>query len=284
LIIILSDVHGNLPALKAVVAEIEQYDVEKIIVAGDLIGGPQPNEVIDLLKSLKGIMIVGNMDIALLRLAKGEAPKEWYSIKQFGLLRWTLEQIRPDVLGFLRTLHDQRVFQFKDALAIRIVHGSPRSPYESIFPDRDPSILRAAIEQTKENVLICGHTHVPWKKKLHGKLVINPGAVCSPLNKKPGAQYALMDVVNSELKVDHRSASYDISQNRKDFIESGLLEAGTGIARAFLRSCETGTDYAKKFIEHAYQLANEAGHQNIEYIPDGIWDEAIDTFSWEQSS
>ena len=278
---VLSDVHGNLPALEAVIAELEKQSIESILVAGDLIGGPNPNEVIELLKSLGCTMIAGNMDLDFLRLARGEAPKEWYSLKQYGTWRWTNEQVKPEVRQFLESLPEQQVIHIGDTAPIRLVHGSPRSPYEGIFPDSDPDFFEAILQETPEQVLVCGHIHVAWKKRIQGKLIINPGAVSAPLSGHPGAHYALLDYTNEEWEVTHKRIRYDTIKIRKAYIESGLLEAGTGIAKFFLRACETGLDYHKMFFDHANSVAAEAGYENIEYFPDDLWEQAVDTFPWD---
>jgi putative phosphoesterase len=282
-IAVLSDVHGNMPALEAVISAIEDQEIESIIVAGDLIGGPNPNETIELLQSLGCILIVGNMDLNLLKLARGKGPKEWYSFKQYGDLRWTNEHIKPEVLDFLESLPEQQVIPIKKDMSIRVVHGSPRSPYEAIFPDRDPDVLNAVIQEMQEQVLVCGHIHVPWKKTIEGKLIFNPGAVSAPLNGHAGAHYAILDFVDDEWKVDHKTASYDTAIIKRAYIESGLLEAGSGYARVFLRACETGLNYYEMFMGHAHLIAKEAGYQDIEYFPDDVWEQAVDTFPWEQS-
>lgn len=282
-IAILSDVHGNMPALNAVVSELRNDQFESIIVAGDLIGGPKPNETIRLLRSLNCNLIAGNMDLDLVKYARGKAPKEWYTIKQYGLMRWNNENILPAHIDFLESLPEQLIIHFTNAPSIKVVHGSPRSPYESIFPDRKLDVMRIALQQTEENVLVCGHIHVPWKKRLNEKLIINPGAVSAPLDRSVGAQYCVMEFKDDDWVVDHRIVKYDISQVRKDYKESGLLEAGTGIALAFLLACETGIDYGKRFIDFAFELAKDSGYQDIPYVPDGIWDQAIASFQWEES-
>lgn len=278
---VLSDVHGNLPALEAVMAELEKQRIESILVAGDLIGGPNPNEVIELLKSLGCILIVGNMDLDFLRLARGEAPKEWYSLKQYGTWRWTNEQVKPEVREFLKSLPEQQVIHISKTAPIRLVHGSPRSPYEGIFPDSDPDFFTAILQGTPEQVLACGHIHSAWKKRIQGKLIFNPGAVSAPLSGHLGAHYALLDYVGDEWEVTHKRVHYDTAEIRKAYLESGLLEAGTGIARIFLRACEMGVDFHEMFFDHANQIAEEAGYPNVEHFPDDIWDQAVDTFPWE---
>jgi predicted phosphodiesterase len=221
------------------------------------------------------------MDLDFLKLAQGRATEEWYSLKQYGVWRWTKEQIRPDVLDFLESLPEQRVILIRDKAPIRLVHGSPRSPYEAIFPDRDSDVLNAVVQEMQEQVLICGHIHVPWKKRVQGKLIFNPGPVSAPLNGKVGAHYAILDYVGDEWKVSHRRVGYDTNKIRKAYIESGLLEAERGVASIFLRACETGLDYNRMFDDHIEMIANEAGYQNVKYFPDDVWEQAVDTFPWD---
>jgi putative phosphoesterase len=280
-IAVLSDIHGNLPALQGITSELEQLDLEAIVAAGDYIGGPKSNEVISLLRSFNCIMIIGNMDIDLLRFAKGKAPEAWSTIKQYGLIRWTFEHIYPENLNYLDSLPQTLTVDFEGVPSIRVVHGSPRDPYESIYPDRDQEVLETALLQTVEDVLVCGHIHIPWQANLHGKLVMNPGAVSAPLNGDVSAQYALLHLIDGKWSVEHRAIGYDLTQIRKDYHESGLLEAGGAVSRAFLRSCETGKDFAKAFLDFAYELAKNSGHDDIEYFPDDVWELAVESFPWE---
>lgn len=278
---VLSDVHGNLPALRAVLADIDGRGVERTLVAGDLLGGPKPNQVIDLLRSRGSTMIAGNADLDVLRYAQGQAPAEWGTIKQFGLIRWTHQHLRPDLLEYLASLPQQRVVQIEGAPSILMVHGSPRDPYESLFPDRQPEVLATALQHTPQDVLLCGHIHVPWSKRLDGKLVCNPGAVCAPLNGQAGAHYALLHLNQGAWTVEHRRLDYDLDEIRKDFSDSGLLEAGGGLARAFLFACESGRNVIEAFFKHAFELAAAAGEGAMTYLSDAIWEQASAAFPWD---
>ena len=281
---VLSDIHGNLPALEAVLQELQRWDISGIIVAGDFIGGPQPIETIRRLQSLRTWMIRGNSDENLLRYGNGLAPKAWYSSRQFALLRWAHRHVDRDTFDFLQSLPLQRAVHVQGATAIRVVHGSPRDPYESIFPEREPATLDAALAQVDEPVLVCGHTHIPWKAKRHGRLALNPGAVCGPLNGETGAQYALLTRQDSHWQVEHRVVDYDLEQIRRAFRESGLLDEGGALARSFLSSIETGQNVADWFLSHAYGLAAEAGYEGHSVVPDGIWERAAATFDWEATT
>lgn len=281
---VLADIHGNLPALEAVLQELEREDVGGIIVAGDFIGGPQPIETIRRLRALRTWMIRGNSDDNLLKYGNGLAPQAWHSSCQFALLRWAYRQVDEDTFEFLQSLPQQRVVQVLGTAAIRVVHGSPRDPYESIFPDREPATLDAALAQVDEPVFVCGHTHIPWKVVRHGRLALNPGAVCGPLNGETGAQYALLTWQDGHWRADHRVAAYDLERIRAAFRESGLLEHGGALARSFLRSIETGENGAEWFLSYAYGLAAKAGYEGCKVVPDDIWEQAAATFDWEASA
>jgi putative phosphoesterase len=281
---VMSDVHGNLPALQAVLEDLQHHQVDGIVVAGDFTGGPQPVETMRLLRSLGAWMIRGNSDTALLRYDAGDAPKAWRTSRQFALLRWGHRHVDKETLDFLRSLPEQRVVEIAGTAALRVVHGSPRDPTESIFPDRDPAILDLALAQTSEPVLVCGHTHIPWKVERHGRLALNPGAVCGPLNGDVCAQYAVLTWQDDHWQVQHHAVPYDLGKIRAAFQESGLLEEGGALARAFLLSTETGQNVADEFFSYAHGLAAEAGFGDDGVIPDAVWEHAAATFDWEAAT
>lgn len=277
---ILADIHGNLPALEAVLNDIGQPAPEGVIVAGDFIGGPQPNETIGLLRSLPGWMIRGNSDENVLRYTAGKAPAAWQDSRQWALMRWSCRNLERDNLEFLASLPIQRVVEIDHTASMRVVHGSHRNLSEPIFPDRDPGMLAGLLAQVAEPVYICGHTHIPWKFERTGRLALNPGAVCGPLDGYVGAEYALLAWERGRWQVEFRQVPYVLEQIRRAFHESGLLEEGGALARAFLASIETGRNIAEDFLTYAYQLADGAGCPGCEVVPDAVWDQAAQSFPW----
>jgi len=279
---VLADVHGNLPALEAVLDDIHRHTVEGIIVAGDHIALPHANETIRLLRSLGSWMIRGNSDDNLLRYDAGDAPKAWRTSRQFGLLRWAHRHLNKDLMEYLKSLPEQRVIEMAGAAPIRVVHGSPRDPSEGLSPDWDLPTLDLALAQTQELVLICGHTHIPWKFERDGKLALNPGAVCGPLNGDTRAQYAIMTWQDDRWQVKHCAVPYDLNRMRTIFQESGLLEEGGALARAFLLSIETGQNVGEDWFSFTYRLTAETGFRNCDVVPDAIWEQAATTFDWDK--
>ena len=110
---LLSDVHGNLPALEAVLEDIRQHGVDGIIVAGDSTGGPQQGEVIDRLRATTEWIIRGNNEDYLLAYQSGEAPEAWWTSKQWAMMRWSYQQLDSETLGFIASLPSQRVVELE---------------------------------------------------------------------------------------------------------------------------------------------------------------------------
>ncbi len=281
-IAILSDVHGNLPALEAVLVEVDALAPDGILVLGDLTGGPSCPETIALLRERGCIMIRGNNERYHLNYEKGLAPAGWYARKQFGLLRWNHRRFSPETLALFAALPEQRTAHFDGAGPIRMVHGSPRRDNEGLDPDLDPGALQTALALTAEPALACGHSHIPWQRRLDGKLVFNPGAVCGALNGDTRAQYALLEWHEDGWQVQHRAAPYDLATLRRDFAASGLLAEGNYIARAFLDSCLTGLNVSLYLLRHARRAADEAGIAAGDAFPDDLWDRAGESFPWER--
>jgi len=278
---VMADVHGNMPALQAVLEDMQQYPVEGIIVAGDMVVGPRSVECIRLLRSLPGWMIQGNGEIGQVQYRRGLAPQAWRQNAQFAMLRWGQRQLDQETFDFIAALPEQRVIEVDGRLPIRVVHGSPRNPSELVFPFREPHVLDLALSQVAEPVLVLGHTHRPWQVRCGDRLALNPGAVCCPLNGFVGAQYALLTWQEDGWQVEHRAVPYDVDLVRADFVQSGLLEEGGALARAFLRSIETGRDVAIAFLNAAYALAAEAGLVDCPFVPDAAWEQAAATFAWD---
>ncbi len=298
-IAVLADIHGNMPALKTVLSDARQLGAEHLIVAGDHItGGPSPVETLETLRSHKSWMIRGNTDDYLLDYQSGCAPKAWYSAPCWAPLRWTYDKIDRETLGFLAAIPQPQVVALPGTEPIRVFHGSLNSPYEFLFPDRDPASLelfrKALLLPAKdtpprlsdrlgdvdERVVICGHSHIPWKQKEDGRLVLNPGSVGGPINGDWRAQYALLTWQGDQWQVEQRAIPYDLAQTRADYVSSGLLDQGA-MARAFLLVSETGLNVSGYLVTHAQEMAAQTGSDGS-FLSDSIWDRAVATFDWDR--
>jgi protein phosphatase len=275
-IAVLSDIHGNLPAFEAALAEIERSGpIDGILVAGDMVGAPGQETVIERLRARNAVMIQGNWEETFIRMAEGRARPEFSCASQFAMLRWVQQRLPAETLAFLKNLPQQRTVRFPGAAAIRLAHGSPRHIAESI----EPHALKQQDEilaRVPEPVLLVGHTHEQWMAQRDGHLIVNSGGVSGP-NDCVGAQYALLHWDGDRWSAELRLAHYDVADLRALYRESGYLDIGP-FPRLFLYACATGEHLEHALTAYARQKAAEAGFPETRFIPDAIWDQVWPEF------
>lgn len=282
LLAVLSDVHANLPALEAVLADARRYRPDAYLFAGDLTGGPHTLETIDHLRSLPGWLIRGNGDTYMLRLWRGDAPPEWRTYRQFAFMRWSVGRLREEDLAFLASLSEEMSITPDGLGPVRLVHGSPGQPADGIYPQEDEDQIAHVLAAIDEPTLICGHTHEQWQAEVAGRLVLNPGAVCAPCDGAIGAQYALLEQRGGRWRAELKKVDYDIAALRRAFHTTGLLEEGGAFARAVVAGIETGVNVAMAFLQYAYGLLEARGLSGERFIPDEIWEVAARSFDWQR--
>jgi len=212
LIGLISDVHSNAIALKAVLMELDKMGVEKLLHAGDIIGyNPYPNETVELFKDKNIISILGNHDRAL---NTGDISD--FNPYAAAALVWTKKNISPENLQYFMGLKSRESFSLNKKRIV-LIHGSPRDVDEYIYPENTSAHF---LSSTKADVLVLGHTHVQFKKEFSLGMVINPGSVGQPRDENPDAAFAVYDSSNGELKL-HRT-SYDIEKVIKDLHNAHL--------------------------------------------------------------
>ncbi len=212
-----SDIHANLPALDAVLEDMP--DVDKILFCGDLVGYYcWPNEVTARVEEHGVIGVRGNHDEAIIQ----------GSLFGFGGVAGTALQWNNDRLtSATRTYLENQPYSQREELAgcdVYMVHGSPRSPVEEyVYPEQvTPAFFREQGMTTAPDVLLLGHTHVPFAEHAGDTLVVNPGSVGQPRDGDPDASYAVIDTDN--LAVEHHRVSYDIDRVARRVSEEGLPE------------------------------------------------------------
>lgn len=278
-IALLADIHGNLPALEAVLSHAENQSIDRYLVAGDSVVGPQPNEVYQQLWARQAIMIQGNNEVSMLGFANNTLPQAWWTHKQFGFARASFHLLNMAVLQTIAGLPEQRTICLDGAAPLRLVHGSPRRVNELLYPERDLAPLAEALHSIPELVLLCGHTHIPWVNELEGKLAVNPGAVTGGLNCDPSAQYAILEWDGQRWQAALHAVDYDRARIEAAYRDSGLLAAGSAFARACLASFRNGQNIPQVFVDFAYDMARRAGWQG-EFVPDDLWDAAENSFDF----
>ena len=297
---VLADTHGNLPAFEAVLSDVERQSVDGLIVAGDFCDRPQPLEAVRAVQALDACAIRGNRENYLLAYHNLDAPGHWRTAKQWVGLRWLYERLDHEALDYMASLPEQCVYAADGADPIRVVHASPGSMTENILPTHDPDTMKLyeqagllepqhdnqttideVLAHLDEPALICGHSHIPWKREQDGKLAVNPGSVGISINGDRRAQYALLAWESGQWRAEHRALDYDHDRIRAAYLESGILEIEGAFARAQLCSTETGHNVPGRLVAYCRRYATEAGIPESEAIPDAIWDQATATFDWD---
>ncbi len=214
MIAVISDLHSNLEALEAVLKDIQSKKISKIFCCGDIVGyNTNPNEVCELLEKKQVTCILGNHDQAIL-----SKDYSWFNSVAEVALQWTQENISKKSTSFLKSLstfHEEIIENKKHFF----VHGSPEDHlYQYVFPGVSDKILEKFLKSTKADVLVMGHTHFPFTRKLGNKLVVNPGSVGQPRDNNPKASYAIMDGLEASI----RRVPYDFITTQKKLKNADL--------------------------------------------------------------
>ncbi len=210
MIAIISDIHGNLPAFKAVLSDIPHVDT--ILCAGDLVGyNPYPNEVIDEIKLRGVISIRGNHDRAVIY-------DDYSNMNEYAALAaiWTRRNLTKENLNFLLSLKDSLVLEI-EGKKIAIHHGAPFDEDYYVYPEYADEEL---LEYDNPDLLILGHTHIPFIKRFGERYIINPGSVGQPRDGDPRASYILADLKN--MKFELRRVRYEIDEVVEKIREENL--------------------------------------------------------------
>jgi putative phosphoesterase len=225
---LISDIHGNLLALDAVIGELNESGIDRLVCLGDLAAGPEPRATIARLRELDCPVVLGNWDSWLL---EGVPPLE---LEVGPKLRdqgdWSAAQLSDTDKEFLQGLPLQLELDL-GGTTVLCVHGSPRSVLEDIHATTSDVVLAQMFNGNRPAVLAAGHTHVQLAR-LHGTtLIVNPGSVGLPFNSwppngavqmSPWAEYAILTVEDGCISTELRRAPYDVPALLQLARESGM--------------------------------------------------------------
>jgi predicted phosphodiesterase len=226
---VLSDIHGNLHALEAVLAALEPEAPDELWCLGDLVGyGARPNECCAAIEARSSICLVGNHDLAV----RGTIDLSEFSGDAGTAARWTREVLSPESLAWLRSLEPQGT-----RAGVALFHGSARDPvWEYVLSD---TVALATLELTEEAVVLVGHSHAALHVQLAadgfngglspagtevdlalGRTLLNPGSVGQPRDGDPRAAYLLLDL--DARTASYRRTEYDVARTQAEIREAGL--------------------------------------------------------------
>lgn len=218
---IVSDVHGNLAALEAVVADVRRAAPDLVVQGGDTaVLGPRPAEVVDRLRELGWPGVAGNTDEMLWDASvraeqERRAPKltAWLDVLFGTLGPWAAERLGEERIAWLR---GQPLEQRRGG--VRMVHATPGDLWRAPLPDAEDEELERAYEVPEVSVAVYGHIHRPFVRELAGLTVANAGSAGLPWDGDPRPSYLLVD--GGDVRV-HR-VDYDLERGRRELLDSGF--------------------------------------------------------------
>lgn len=260
---ILADVHANLPAFEAVVADVARQRPDEVLVAGDLVGrGPAGSAVVRRVRELGWRSIRGNHEDYLLDFRAGRVPADWLLTREWSAARWMAAELGEAEAAFIAGLPFSLAAGSEPAL--RLVHGSPRSANEGLGPWTPDGELAGLLEQVEEPLLVCAHTHRPMLRRLARGTVVNVGSVGLPFNRDRRAQYALFEPGPDGWRVDFRQVPYDLDEIFALYDSSGFDAAGGATARLLRLELTHATPFLVPFIRWAEAVGVPPEAERIE--------------------
>lgn len=232
---VLSDIHGNMFALRAVLADIEKQNVDRILCLGDLaMAGPEPNKVIDFVKTQDWTVIQGNTDEMIANFSEELFDKLHKDAPiMANALRQDVEDISDENISYLKNLPINKCIDV-EGIKILLTHGSPRRNNENIYPNMDIKIIEDIVQDADADLIFCGHTHIPCGYQTNSKItIINDGSVGRPFTEKPDACYVLADVKNGQFEIEHRTLDYD-RESAMAILEKRPFEGAEKLAKMLI--------------------------------------------------
>ena len=212
---LVADIHGNLDALNAVLADADRSGLTIFLNAGDAVGfGIYPSQVLRVLRSARFLSAVGNVDLETLEALRNS--------KNTVELDSEIKELSPTDIVYLESLPNELRLEIAGK-RILVTHGTPDSVDEHIYPDSPEERLREIAAKGSADVIITGHSHTPMNRVIDGVTFINPGSVGRPVNGVPKAEYAVLSF--NPLTVEFRRVSYDVEAVADQMRRKGLPES-----------------------------------------------------------
>lgn len=244
---VISDTHGNLFALDAVLADIDATGpFDEVIMAGDFaFGGPRPAECIERIRERGYRAVRGNTDEFIVEVATGGArpatgatEAQRHGPPQVAIDRWVAERLTPAQMDYLASLPLAVTVPGDGGAALTVVHATPWSSHDTVLPDAPDDLARRALDAAGTAALAYGHIHVQYERRLDGRLIAAVGSVGLPFDGDPRAAYAVFTSTADGWSVAFRRVAYDVEAAIAATLQSGVPNA-EGFA-ATLRAARPG--------------------------------------------
>jgi predicted phosphodiesterase len=217
---LVSDVHGNAVAFRAVVDELDREGIDRVVCLGDMLqGGPEPAACHDLLRERGWPVVLGNADAFLIDPTTAEGSQEPITQPQLDKQAWALERIGPERAAEVAVWPITVEADLGHGRTLLAFHAVPSSYETLVFPTTPAAEFRAVLGELTADVAACGHIHLPYVRRLGATLVLNPGSVGLAYDHEqdeetfrldPWASYAVVTSSAGALRIEHRRVAFDV--------------------------------------------------------------------------
>jgi len=217
-LVVLSDIHGNLPALRAVIDSLPDHDA--VVVAGDLcLDGPWPSEVLDTLDQLGWLLLMGNTDRDLVW------PSPDLKERKRHVVEWTREQLGPDHLQALAALPFSRSIDGGNGETILVVHANPLNLDDHLRPEMSERDLQPYLEPVQVDILAFGHFHIPYVRPVGDLVLVDVASVGHPKDHDCRAAYTVIRWDEARRSITQNRVPYDMEETVHALRRSGMPHA-----------------------------------------------------------
>ena len=245
-VVVLADIHGNLPALHAALAEVQVLSPDSVVVCGDVVNGsPDSRECWDILQSFACPLLRGNHERYVAHYDRHDAPPEWRT-ERFAPVRFSAAQFSDTERQTMMEMPS--VLRLPELPEIVFCHASPRADADNIIAHTPDTQIAAMLEGVPEPIIVRGHQHVQQARGWNGKTIITSGSVGLPLEHAPAAQFLLLEKREGHWHFQHKSIPYDLEKVKQRYHDSGYISECGVMARLYLREVLTASYQIVPFL------------------------------------
>lgn len=271
-IAVLSDIHGNLPALQAVCTDMAAFSVDQVVVAGDVINwGPFSAKVLAIVAAARWPVIRGNNEYYLLDYQTPRQPPHW---RGYTMLPWLRAQLAGSWQTTIAGWPDELSLRFPDAPPVRVFHGLPGDPWRGLHPLLRDDEIAARLADVDEPTVIGGHTHLPISRQSGRWHILNPGSVGVPLDGQHLASYVILDGDEDGWRPTFRRVAYDTAALHAEFERQRFVEQCGPVASLVVREFATARLWVLPFLAWRQKHADgqpDSPELIAAFLADDVW-------------
>lgn len=267
-IAVISDIHGNIVALDAILEDLKKDKIDKVVSLGDFCNElPNGNEVAERLREINAYSILGNKEEYFIQY--DEKRYDWKNI-QFRNTIYMFDLLTKENLEYMRNLPFSISDEF-DGVKIKFVHGSPESVYELVH-ENDVDKLDKYSKSLEEDMLVLGHTHDPiWVRRVNGKTIVNAGCAGVSVYNIGEAEYVILDCKNGKCSVERHMVKYDLEQVKANIINSGITRIERTFSNLVFLAIDGMPEVRRRFYHTAIEKMERDGRKLYRDDAEGIF-------------